>query len=80
MRVRMHALTIFAVHESVEGERRLRAVRTDHDNFRCRALHPRLPEKRTKMKILSKNLSAKPFDDVDRRPARRAPWLCATGR
>ena len=39
----MHALTIFAVHESVEGERRLRAVRTDHDNFRCRALHPRLP-------------------------------------
>ena len=35
--------TIFAVHESVEGERRLRAVRTDHDNFRCRALHPLLP-------------------------------------
>ena len=36
-------LTIFAVHESVEGERRLRAVRTDHDNYRCRALHPLLP-------------------------------------
>ena len=49
-------LTIFAVHESVEGERRLRAVRTDYDNFRCRALHPRLPEKRTQ-KIFPPNLS-----------------------